>query len=77
MFHNLQSTVHSEEDRLPSKYIQHPLLRVVDSSTDICLTCLCFQCPQGESESDYVFVTEHPQELVVKFPVTGQHKICR
>ena len=33
--------------------------------------------PEGESESPYVFVCENPQQLTVKFPVKGQHKIWK
>ena len=33
--------------------------------------------PDGESGSAFVFVCENPQELTVKFPVKGQHKIWR
>ena len=33
--------------------------------------------PDGESESDYVFVCENPQELIVKFPLKGKHKIWK
>lgn len=33
--------------------------------------------PDGESESDYVFVCENPQELIVKFHVKGKHKIWK
>ena len=36
----------------------------------------CLQYPGGESESPYVFIMENPCELVVKFPIKGQHKIC-
>ena len=32
---------------------------------------------EGESESPYVFVCENPQQLAVKFPVKGQHKIWK
>ena len=35
------------------------------------------QYPGGESESPFVFIVENPSELVVKFPVKGQHKICK
>ncbi len=35
------------------------------------------QFPKGESESLYVFVVENPRELIVKFPVKGQHKLCK
>lgn len=33
--------------------------------------------PNGESESPYVFICEDPQELPVRFPMKGEHKICR
>ena len=33
--------------------------------------------PEGESNSPYVFVCTNPQELLVKFPMQGQHKICK
>ncbi|KAK2718806.1 hypothetical protein QYM36_005971 [Artemia franciscana] len=33
--------------------------------------------PDGESESPYVFVCENPQELKVKFPVKGAHKLYK
>ncbi|XP_076104447.1 activating signal cointegrator 1-like [Mytilus galloprovincialis] len=33
--------------------------------------------PDGESISPYVFICENPQELVVKFPIKGKHKIYK
>lgn len=33
--------------------------------------------PEGESESPYVFVCQNPQEMVIKFPIKGQHKIFK
>ena len=33
--------------------------------------------PAGESSTPYVFVCMNPQELLVKFPMQGQHKICK
>ena len=33
--------------------------------------------PEGESNSPYVFICTNPQELLVKFPMQGQHKICK
>ena len=33
--------------------------------------------PKGESSSPFVFVCQNPQELMIKFPMTGQHKICK
>ncbi|CRK87434.1 CLUMA_CG001235, isoform A [Clunio marinus] len=31
--------------------------------------------PEGESDSPFVFICEDPQELPVKFPIKGEHKI--
>ena len=33
--------------------------------------------PDGESASPYVFVCRNHQELLVKFPMSGQHKIYK
>ena len=33
--------------------------------------------PKGESNSPFVFVCQNPHELMIKFPMTGQHKICK
>lgn len=33
--------------------------------------------PEGESESPYVFVCQNPQEMILKFPIKGQHKIFK
>lgn len=33
--------------------------------------------PNGESESPFVFICEEPIELDIRFPVSGQHKICK
>lgn len=33
--------------------------------------------PTGESASPYVFVCSNPQELVVKFPMSGKHKLFK
>jgi len=35
------------------------------------------QFPDGESESPYVLICADPQELLVKFPMKGQHKIYK
>ena len=33
--------------------------------------------PKGESSSPFVFICTHPQELMLKYPMNGQHKICK
>lgn len=35
------------------------------------------QFPEGESDSPYVFVCENPQEMIIKFPIKGKHKIYK
>ncbi|GIZ03906.1 activating signal cointegrator 1 [Caerostris extrusa] len=35
------------------------------------------QYPDGEIASPYVFICENPQELGIKFPMKGKHKICK
>jgi len=32
--------------------------------------------PNGESDSAFIFICEHPRQLVVKLPLRGKHKIC-
>lgn len=32
--------------------------------------------PEGESESPFVFICTDPQELPIRFPIKGSHKIC-
>lgn len=33
--------------------------------------------PEGESDSPFVFLCEDPLALPVRFPMQGQHKICK
>ena len=33
--------------------------------------------PDGESCSPYVFICQNPQELMIKFPMSGKHKMFR
>ena len=35
------------------------------------------QYPGGESECEYVFICENPQELMFKLPMRGHQKICK
>ncbi|CAG5134909.1 unnamed protein product [Candidula unifasciata] len=35
------------------------------------------QYPDGESASPYVFICSNPQQLIVKFPIKGKHKIYK
>jgi activating signal cointegrator 1 len=33
--------------------------------------------PDGESESPFVFICDDPQELSIRFPMKGEHKIYK
>ena len=33
--------------------------------------------PEGESASPYVFICTNPQELMIKFPMSGKHKLFK
>ena len=33
--------------------------------------------PNGESHAPFVFICTNPQELMIKFPMAGKHKICK
>ena len=33
--------------------------------------------PRGESSSPFVFICSNPQEMMLKYPMNGQHKICK
>lgn len=35
------------------------------------------QYPGGESDCEYVFICENPQELMFKLPMRGHQKICK
>ncbi|XP_037079115.1 activating signal cointegrator 1-like [Pollicipes pollicipes] len=35
------------------------------------------QFPDGESDSPYVLICSEPEQLLVKFPMKGQHKIYK
>ena len=62
-------------DCLPKEEYQEKVGSI--TSHDLCSHgYVSMQEPQGESESEYVFIVDNPQELTVKFPIAGQHKIC-
>ncbi|XP_055610120.1 activating signal cointegrator 1 [Uranotaenia lowii] len=64
-----------EEFEFPSQYPSGCLLGCV--AVQDCLPQEEYrkQYPDGESESPYVFVCTDPQELPIRFPVKGEHKI--
>lgn len=66
-----------ENLKFPSQYPSGVLLGCVNV-TD-CLPQEEYQKihPNGESESPYVFICESPQELSIRFPMKGEHKIYK
>ena len=61
----------------PKQYPVSCLLGCVDLVDCLAQEDYKEEFPEGESESPYVFVCENPQQLTVKFPVKGQHKIWK
>ncbi|XP_072038298.1 activating signal cointegrator 1-like isoform X2 [Amphiura filiformis] len=75
---NLHRLFHKEEHiEFPTHYPAGCLLGCVDMVDCLSQEQYRDQFPDGESSSPYVFIVENPQELVVRFPIKGKHKIWR
>lgn len=61
----------------PTEYPTSVLLGCVDVVDCLDRNTYLEQYPDGESDSDFVFICENPQELFFKLPMRGQHKICK
>ncbi|TRY66963.1 hypothetical protein TCAL_05511 [Tigriopus californicus] len=61
----------------PSSYPTSCLLGSVDVDEILSQEDYRDKYPRGESSSPFVFVCSNPQELLVKFPMSGQHKIYK
>lgn len=66
-----------QEVKFPQHYPVSCLLGCVDIVECLAQEDYREEFPEGESESPFVFVCENPQQLAVKFPVKGQHKIWK
>lgn len=66
-----------ENIAFPKQYPVSCLLGCIDLVDCLAQEDYKEEFPEGESESPYVFVCENPQQLTVKFPVKGQHKIWK
>ncbi|XP_055628565.1 activating signal cointegrator 1 [Toxorhynchites rutilus septentrionalis] len=66
---------HDESIEFPSQYPSGCLLGCVSVQDVLPQEEYRKQYPEGESESPFVFVCTDPQELPIRFPVKGQHKI--
>ncbi|NWR79539.1 TRIP4 protein, partial [Centropus unirufus] len=63
----------------PSDYPSGCLLGCVDVTDCLSQEQFSEQYPDlsQESDSPFVFICTNPQEMVVKFPIKGKHKICK
>ena len=67
----------NERITFPKFYPSSCLLGCVDVMDCLAQEDYSNEFPEGESDSPFVFVCENPQQLTVKFPVKGQHKIWK
>ncbi|PFX33317.1 Activating signal cointegrator 1 [Stylophora pistillata] len=67
----------SENVVFPQQYPVSCLLGCIDLVECLAQEDYKEQFSEGESESPYVFICENPQQLALKFPVKGQHKIWK
>jgi len=67
----------SEAIMFPSHYPTSCLLGCIDVSECLSQEEYRVEYPEGESSSPYVLICQNPQELVVKFPMSGKHKLYK
>jgi len=66
-----------ESHHFPPHYPTSCLLGCVDVSECLPQEEYRLEYPDGESNSPYVLICHNPQELVVKFPMSGKHKLFK
>ncbi|NWR21527.1 TRIP4 protein, partial [Emberiza fucata] len=71
--------LHRKDVEFPSDYPSGCLLGCVDVTDCLSQEQFQEQYPDlsQESGSPFVFICTNPQEMVLKFPVKGKHKICK
>lgn len=76
---NFYKNYYGNDPRLsfPSAYPNGCLLGCVTITDCLAHDDYLEQFPKGESDSPYVFLCDNPQELPVKFPIKGKHKIYK
>uniref|UniRef100_A0A3P8Z4E9 Activating signal cointegrator 1 n=1 Tax=Esox lucius TaxID=8010 RepID=A0A3P8Z4E9_ESOLU len=76
---NMYRQIYKTEPKFPDDYPTGCLLGCVHVADCLPQEQYKDQFPQTceESGSPFVFVCTNPQELVVKFPMKGKHKICK
>jgi len=63
--------------RFPSEYPTSCLLGHVNVVDCLPQEEYRVKFPDGESDSPFVFICEGAQELPIRFPIQGKHKICK
>ncbi|CAH1797101.1 unnamed protein product [Owenia fusiformis] len=71
------SAIPLSDSDFPREYPVACLLGCVDVSDCLAQDEYRLQYPTGESGSPYVLICNNPQELIVKFPIKGKHKIYK
>ena len=66
-----------EDIRFPGHYPTSCLLGSVDMTECLAQEEYRELYPEGESGSPYVFICSNPQELMIKFPMSGKHKLFK
>ncbi|XP_025078009.1 activating signal cointegrator 1-like isoform X2 [Pomacea canaliculata] len=74
---NHYQNLYNQEEEFPKDYPVGCLLGCVDVVDCLSQEEYRKKFPEGESTSPYVFICENPQELVIKFPMKGKHKIYK
>jgi len=67
----------NELHQFPPYYPTSCLLGCVDVSDCLSQEEYRLEYPDGESQSPYVLICHNPQELVMKFPMSGKHKLFK
>ncbi|XP_071532178.1 activating signal cointegrator 1 [Panulirus ornatus] len=75
---HMHLVLHNDENlEFPQHYPTGCLLGCVDVSDVLPQEEYRNLYPDGESDSPYVFICENPQEMILKFPMKGKHKIYK
>eukprot|EP00043_Microstomoeca_roanoka_P014564 m.144588 g.144588 ORF g.144588 m.144588 type:complete len:614 (-) comp16045_c2_seq1:107-1948(-) len=68
---------HGRDFDFPTEYPTSCLLGFVDVKDVLPQDEYRKQYPNGPSAMDFVFICENPHELIVRYPIKGQHKIWK
>lgn len=75
---HMHLVLHNDENlQFPQHYPTGCLLGCVDVTDVLPQEEYRSLYPDGESDSPYVFICENPQEMILKFPMKGKHKIFK